>query len=132
MARIDDDNRRHSRYSKPICTWLSFYNGHGTYGTVTMDIGTGGARFCMMKNIDENDNVLLNVQVTPSCIECKGKVCWVENSDGGFNTFGVRFLDLSEEDRDSLNRYLAIRESLSSSDSDEPLVASMARESISI
>ena len=126
MARIDTDNRLHSRFKKPICTWLSFFGGHGTYGTVTMDIGDGGARFCMMKDVNKDDRVLLNVQVAPSCIECKGRVCWVEDGEDGFNTFGVRFLDLSEEDRDSLKRYLALRESLSISESEECQIAGVS------
>lgn len=114
MARLDRDKRRHNRHEKPVCTWLSFQNGQGTYGTVTMDIGMGGARFSMMKDVEENESVLLNVQVAPSGIECKGKICWVESKPGGVSNFGVRFLDISEEDRESLSLYLAMREGLSS------------------
>jgi len=71
-----------------------------------MDLGMEGARFSSLKQVSPGEQVLVCLQLPNARIECKGKVCWSEDDEGGGVRFGVRFLDLRETERDSLGRYL--------------------------
>jgi len=107
MDSSSKDNRRFSRVEESVCAWVTFRKDSAAYGTLTMDLGTEGARFSTLKNVAIGDQVLVFLQLPNMSIECKGKVCWAEPAKDGLKDFGVRFLDLRDAEREYLNRYLS-------------------------
>jgi hypothetical protein len=85
---------------------LSFQRDRAAYGTLTVDIGMGGARFSALRRVATDEPVLVHLQLPSVNIECKGKVCWSSPDPNGLHSFGVRFLDLSEIERDHLQRFI--------------------------
>lgn len=109
MSGFTPDQRRHGRPKLSISAWLRFKDELAQWGTVTVDIGKEGARFSTLKHVSMGEHVLLTVQLEPTTqsIECKGQVCWSRCSQDGRCEFGVRFIDLNEEERESLERFLS-------------------------
>lgn len=106
METVQLDKRRFPRIDEAVCAWLSFKKDSAAYGTTTMDLGLEGARFTTLKRVDVGDNVIVCLQLPWMSIQCKGKVCWLSAETGGLYNFGVRFLDLRDNERDFLNRYV--------------------------
>jgi hypothetical protein len=71
-----------------------------------MDLGVEGARFAMIRPVQVGDQVLVNLLLPSGTIECKGRVCWSRDAEEEQNSFGVRFLDLREAEREYLSRHL--------------------------
>jgi Tfp pilus assembly protein PilZ len=101
------EKRRFSRVEESVCAWVTFRKDSAAYGTLTMDLGMEGAKFSTLKNVNIGEQVLVFLQLPNMSIECKGKVCWTESSCTGLSSFGVRFLDLRDTERDCLNRFLS-------------------------
>lgn len=99
--------RRHNRHKVAVCAWLDFYHENTTRGTVSEDLSLEGARFSSMRPVNVGERVLVRMQLdragTP--IECKGRVCWTASQPNRLHTFGVRFVDLSEDERGNLSTY---------------------------
>lgn len=74
----------------------------------TVDLAPEGARFTCDRLVDLRSLVLLRLQLeNPSTtIECKGRVCWSRRTSNGESQFGMRFLDLTDDERELLDRYL--------------------------
>ncbi len=100
-----EEKRQHARHHESICAWLSFCDDHALYGTITVDVGVGGARFNTQRCVKTGDHVLLNMQVEPKSVECKGRVCWTNCTEDGLNAFGVKFYDLRDDEREHLRKY---------------------------
>jgi len=103
---IETERRRYERVEEPVCTWLSFRTDSAAYGTLTVDVGMEGARFETHRRVAVGEHTLINLQLPSSSIECKGRVCWACRGEDGLFSFGVRFLDLREVERDWLGRHL--------------------------
>jgi len=75
----------------------------------TVDLAPEGARFSSGRPVELRSLVLLRLQLDnpPATIECKGRVCWSRPADDGSCQFGIRFLDLTDDERDLVERYLA-------------------------
>jgi hypothetical protein len=110
MDRTGVDTRRFPRHDETVCAWLTFHYDSVQCGTLTEDVSADGARFSTLRTVNPGEHLLLHLQVDPIGIECKGKVCWNRNMPNGLSRFGVRFIDLSEDEREQLRRYLARRE----------------------
>jgi Tfp pilus assembly protein PilZ len=100
------EKRRFNRVEESVCAWVTFRKDSAAYGTLTMDLGMEGAKFSTLKNVNIGEQLLVFLQLPNMSIECKGKVCWTESSPGGLSSFGVRFLDLRDTERECLNRFL--------------------------
>lgn len=101
------DKRRFNRVEESVCAWVTFRKDSAAYGTLTMDLGLEGARFSTLKNVHIGDQLLVFLQLPNMSIECKGKVCWTEPGVDGLSSFGVRFLDLRDAEREYLSRFLS-------------------------
>jgi len=103
-----EDARRHQRHKVAVCAWLDFHRENTTRGTVSEDLAVEGARFCSMRPVAVGEGVLVRMQLEPSAgpIECKGRICWTRSQPNELHTFGVRFVDLSEEEQGYLASYL--------------------------
>lgn len=106
MSCVATEKRRFARVEDPVCTWLSFRKDNAAYGTLTLDLGAEGARFSTLRNVQIGEHVLVTLQLPASSIECKGRVCWSKQTPEGLFSFGVRFLDLREGERDALGRHV--------------------------
>jgi hypothetical protein len=103
---LECEKRRYLRIADPVCAWISFQKDSAAYGTLTLDLGLEGARFNALRKVERGTRLLVSIQLRSDTIECKGKVCWTETAENGLQCFGVRFLDLSEAERFSLQEFL--------------------------
>lgn len=106
MKSTAQERRRHQRIGEAVCAWLSFRKDGAAYGSLTMDLGPEGAQFSALRSVDVGEHVMVHLQLPSSDIECKGKVCWVGPAAQGSSSFGVRFMDLREVERERLGRFL--------------------------
>ncbi len=103
-----EERRRFERNEVAVCVWLQFHHDRSVQGTTTVDLSPEGARFHASKAVRPGQHVMLYLQLDPVAytVECKGKVCWANNSPSGLTAFGVRFLDLEDEEHDHIVRAL--------------------------
>jgi hypothetical protein len=107
-----NERRRHARVEQHLCAWISFQASETAHGTLTVDLGAQGAQFSTLRSVEVSEPVLVCLQFPSGSIECKGRVCWTNWGSNGLNYFGVRFLDLSESERDRLEHYVDHRSRL--------------------
>ncbi len=113
MEIKQNDNRRYIRKPVPICAWLEFREEHSTRAMRSLDLSAQGARFSTIRPVAKDDLVMVRLEVRPGApaVECKGRVCWAEPLEDQITEFGVRFLDLVEDERAQIRR--AMREDAS-------------------
>ena len=109
MDQATVDRRRFVRHDESVCAWLSFHYDSLQCGTLTEDLSSEGACFSTLRKVNSGEQILLHLQVDPAGIECKGKVCWIQPMPNGLNRFGVRFVDIRDDERDQLSHYLVRR-----------------------
>ncbi|MBI4557893.1 MAG: PilZ domain-containing protein [Candidatus Hydrogenedentes bacterium] len=109
MGQGSNEHRRHSRRRVLVGGWLHFRGDDEHRDVATVDLGRDGARFDTVHVARLSEPVVLRLRLDPATapLECKGKVCWTQRLAGGVNRIGVHFLDLSDEERDQLDRFLA-------------------------
>ncbi|GMU93270.1 MAG: hypothetical protein AMXMBFR4_23280 [Candidatus Hydrogenedentota bacterium] len=102
------NQRRHTRHNVSIAAWLEFENDSVYRGTVSTDLGIEGARFSSLTPVEVGQRVLVRMQLghTSNVIECKGRVCWSQPMPNRLYDFGVRFVDLDEEECSRLQSFL--------------------------
>jgi hypothetical protein len=107
MAK-QQEARRERRHPLNICAWLRFKSDEASHGAVTLDLSAEGARFGTVNPLDCGEPVMVHLQLTPNAypIECKGRVCWSERMQDGLYNFGLRFLDLRDDEREELRGFL--------------------------
>lgn len=110
MDQSQVEKRRFHRHTESVCAWLTFHYDTLQCGTLTEDISAEGACFSTLRTVNAGEHVLLHLQVDPGGIECKGKVCWIQPMSNGLNRFGIRFIDLLDDEREQLSRYLQRRD----------------------
>lgn len=109
MANVYTDKRRYIRHSIVVPAVLAFHDGAMPFHSVTANLGLQGAKVIVPRRVREGSPVLLHLTLGegPRVLECKGKVCWVANDESDFTVLGVRFLDLRDDERDCLDRFLS-------------------------
>lgn len=109
MLRPFTERRRHTRRRKPVSAWLRFRAEQAQWSAVSIDLSEGGARFATNRTIPTGEPVLLFVQLEPTqdSIECKGRVVWSQCLPDGTGSFGVHFIDLSNEEQGTFERFLS-------------------------
>ena len=67
----------------------------------SLDLSTEGARFATIRSVTKGDLVMVRLEVRAGApaVECKGRICWVEPMEDRVREFGVRFVDLTEDER---------------------------------
>jgi c-di-GMP-binding flagellar brake protein YcgR len=106
MVVTDHERRRYARSQRTLCAWLSACEDESALGTRTVDLSCGGACFSSLSPIDVGKKLLVSLEMPPATIECKAKVCWNNLSSNGLHYFGVKFLDVSEHERNLLERFM--------------------------
>jgi hypothetical protein len=110
MGLAIDERRRFARHDESVCAWLTFHYDALQCGTLTEDLSAEGACFSTLRRVNAGEQLLLHLQVDPTGIECKGKVCWTSSMPNGLNRFGVRFVDIRHDEQDQLSHYLTRRQ----------------------
>jgi len=102
------DRRRHTRVPAKACAWLRFQNENALWGTMCVDLAREGARFSALRPVTRGSMVLLQLQLRSNApaMECKSRVCWSRLMPDGLYSFGVRFLDLTEDELERLGGFL--------------------------
>ena len=106
------DRRRHARVRAHVCSWLQFQDDPVPWGMVCLDLSEEGAQFSAVRPMAFGASVLIHLQLEPfaGTLECKAKVCWTTLMSNGLYHFGIRFMDLSQGERDDLSRLVAERQ----------------------
>lgn len=67
----------------------------------SLDLSTEGARFATIRPVTPGEPVMVRLEVRAGApaVECKGRICWVEPMEDRVREFGVRFVDLAEDER---------------------------------
>jgi len=109
MNRHGEYKRRHQRKNVNVLAWSLLSLDAGPHVTETIDLASEGARLTSAHPVESYSIVLLRLRLEDSTttIECKGRICWCESVDSGVYHYGVRFLDLSDDERELLEKYLA-------------------------
>ena len=108
MKYMEQEHRRHGRYRKEASAWLDFHDAPGPCDATTLDLSREGASFQARARVKPRAPVMLRLLLdgqTP--LEAKGKVCWANSRPDGTHEFGVRFLDLTEDEQAQLGRFLS-------------------------
>ena len=106
MDNLASERRRHSRADESVCAWLQFPRDGAVYSTLTKDLGSHGAQFCAARRVSVSERVAICFQLPFTNIGCEAKVCWVKQVSGGESSFGVRFVNLTDCERDYLERFV--------------------------
>jgi len=106
MNTKTQDRRTRNRTTQPVCAWLSFGPDEAPYGVLSIDVGADGARFGALRPVRVDERVLVSIQLPFTAIECKGRVRWSKHVDNGLQCFGVQFVDLQDNDRAQLQRFI--------------------------
>jgi hypothetical protein len=109
MKYHEQEHRRHGRFRKEAPAWLSFRDTPEPCGATTLDLSPEGASFQIRSRVKPRVPVILKLSLEGHAppLEAKGKVCWAAPGPDGTHQFGVRFLDLTEDERTRLGRFLA-------------------------
>jgi hypothetical protein len=101
-------DRRHKRMAVPVCAWLDFRGDSATRAMRSLDLSLEGARFATIRPVRTGDAVMARLEIRSgeSAVECKGRVCWVRPMQDRVRHFGVRFVDLSDEERSRIEQLL--------------------------
>ncbi|MDZ4857679.1 MAG: PilZ domain-containing protein [Candidatus Hydrogenedentes bacterium] len=105
------NERRHERFAVPVAAWIEFYGDAVTRGTVSRDVSAEGARFSSVRPAAAGEPVIVRMQLGRGAqsIECKGRVVWTKQMPNRLHDFGVRFIDLTEDERFDLVGHLNTR-----------------------
>jgi len=109
MDNLGKEKRRFVRIEEGVCAWLQFRQEGAAYGTLTVDLGSEGARFSTLRQVNVGEMLLVCLQLPTASLECKGRICWVSPEVGGQLHFGVRFLDLREVEQEHITRHISER-----------------------
>ncbi len=103
--------RRHERYQVPIAAWIEFHGDAETRGTVSRDVSAEGARFSSVRPMLAGEPVIVRMQLGRGAqiVECKGRVVWTKQMPNRLHDFGVRFVDLDEDEQGDLLGHLHAR-----------------------
>jgi hypothetical protein len=108
MNRHGEFKRRHLRKRVQMSTWMAFSVDEVPRINSTVDVAPEGAQFSDISPVAVRSVVLLRIHLgdKTSPLECKGRVCWTRQVSDDTWRFGVRFLDLSDEEHNLIEQRL--------------------------
>ncbi|MBU1077991.1 MAG: PilZ domain-containing protein [Spirochaetes bacterium] len=105
----DINKRKHGRIEKKILVWYqtTYSKGDFSFGKeVSVDISAGGIQM-EMEDIDSPGTELMMKFQVPNharVIEAKGEVVWTRRLNAEKYLVGVKFIEISEFEREIINR----------------------------
>jgi len=101
------NRRRHPRGASAARGWLQFRGDVSARETVSADLAREGAQFSTAGPREAGEQALVHLQLAfGGTIECKGKVCWSRCAPDGTCNFGVRFVDLADDEGEAIQCFL--------------------------
>jgi len=95
-----------------LCKIVISDKGDLVISTHTKNIGAGGVRVVIDKDIEVQSCVGLELFLDNKTITCRGKVVWMlkiegrdESREYGFDT-GIEFFDINQEDQNIINKLI--------------------------
>lgn len=90
-------------------SWLQFRDARASRRTRTLNLSANGALFGALHEVENGHKLLvaLDLEDGKPPLECKGEVRWARQVEGNLHVFGVRFLDLDDEERKRIGRRLS-------------------------
>jgi c-di-GMP-binding flagellar brake protein YcgR len=106
-ALMKRERRRNTRVAVEIPVTLRFNDGDSQQQAATVDLGEGGIAVKLPQRPSNSDSMSVHFRLpgTEQSIACIGQIAW-ENAS---RQFGIRFVDLSPEDRTQLKTWLESR-----------------------
>lgn len=109
-AKRTMERRRHIRHGIEISAWLyEPREGHPS-PMRSGDLSLLGVRLTWLRPLPAGTSLLVRLQLgeNGTAIECKGRVCWCAPLKNGLYHFGVRFLDMTEDEREEMEEFIRI------------------------
>ncbi|MFO7973899.1 MAG: PilZ domain-containing protein [Candidatus Hydrogenedentota bacterium] len=104
------ERRRHIRHAIEIATWLYEPRERRPLLMRSADLSLSGVRLTWLRPLLAGTPLLVCLQLGENgpAIECKGHVCWCALLKNGLHHFGVRFLDITEDESQQLEEFLRV------------------------
>jgi hypothetical protein len=95
------ERRRYDRPPIKALAWIRFRGDHTVWATTTTNLTEEGAQFTSYTPVKTGEPLMLHVQPrgNMSPLECKGQIIWCALADDGLYRFGVRIVDLCDDER---------------------------------
>ena len=106
MDSFNTAQRRSTRYAVQVNAVLTFRTDGEPLENTTLDLGVEGAAFTAWHEVHVGDGVILCLHFGNERFECKGQVRWVRTFPGGERRFGIRFVDLFDDEKRELCDFL--------------------------
>lgn len=100
------DRREHFRVNRVLPV---FSKNIRDYKCLTKNISTGGIMLACSEGIKKGDVLSLRLELddySTDAIQVNGEVCWVEDEKPGSISIGIKFLDIGDEERALLGKYI--------------------------
>lgn len=79
------------------------------FNTVSKDLSNGGVRVLSEQFVSPGEEVKLDINLIEKMVSARAKVVWCNESEYGQRyLFGAEFLNMSEEDRNTLKNFLSL------------------------
>ena len=106
---MSNENRKspRARISFPLKCEVSEKTSY--FNSVSKDLSNGGVRVLSEQFIAPGDTVSLNINLIEKMISARAKVVWCNESEYGQRyLFGAEFVDMSEDDKNTLRSFLSL------------------------
>ena len=102
------ERRRHTRHFVETGAWLCPPHERQPVPVRSADLSVSGVRLHCMKPIAPGTPLLIRLQLsaTGPALECKGRVCWCAPLSNDAYQFGVRFLDVTDDEFEEVEGHL--------------------------
>ena len=108
---MSENKRSYDRVHSLNLVSLSKFGDHGYVELAelgrTLDLSEGGIKLEAFEFIPVGTNTRLRIALRDEIIDVDGRISHVEESDDNHIVTGIEFLDLSDEQRGLLKRFLA-------------------------
>ena len=104
------ERRRHIRRNVETSVWL-YQPSDGRPSIMrSADLSLSGMRLTWLRPVMRGQPLLLRLHLGANgpAIECKGRVCWCEQLANGMYRFGVRFLDLADDETAQMEEFFSV------------------------
>jgi len=101
----EKEARSHPRYA--VRNFVSYCYGNDRFLTATFDLGLGGMKIQTYHFLPEDEELDIRLVLGPNSVWLKGQSVYSQLLSQGRYTSGLRFIKVSEQDRNLLKDFLA-------------------------
>lgn len=79
------------------------------FNSVSKDLSNGGVRVLSEQFVTPGDTINVNINLIEKMISARAKIVWCNESDYGQRyLFGAEFVDMTEDDKNTLRSFLSL------------------------